>query len=219
MMRGLYGMLDLGTLEAQGIAPVDFAKQILTVRPAALQLRAKDFPPREMLALLRLLLPLCRRAGVPLVCNDRADVAVLAGCDMVHLGQDDAPIDFVRRISPGLRVGLSTHNLEQLARALESRPAYVAYGPVFPTSTKRNPDDVVGIEGLRAASALARSHGTPLVAIGGITLERAPLVAPWADSAAVIAGLFDAARTPREMAVAFHAALGGCEAEPAPARV
>ncbi|WP_394848706.1 thiamine phosphate synthase [Pendulispora brunnea] len=219
MMRGLYGMLDLGTLDAQRVAPVDFAKQILAVRPAALQLRAKDFPPREMLALLRLLLPLCRRAGVPLVCNDRADLAVLAGCDMVHLGQDDAPIDFVRRISPGLRVGLSTHNLEQLARALESRPAYVAYGPVFPTSTKRNPDDVVGIEGLRAASALARSHGTPLVAIGGITLERAPLIAPWADSAAVIAGLFDDVRTPREMAVAFHAALGGCAAEPATAGV
>jgi len=214
MMRGLYGMLDLGTLEAREIAPLDFAKQILAVRPAALQLRAKDCPPREMLALLRLLSPLCRRAGVPLVCNDRADVAVLAGCAMVHLGQDDAPIDFVRRISPGLRVGLSTHTLEQLARALEARPAYVAYGPVFPTSTKHNADDVVGIEGLRAASALARSHGTPLVAIGGITLERAAQIAPWADCAAVIAGLFDEERSPREMAVAFHTALGGCTAEP-----
>jgi len=217
MMRGLYAILDLDTLEARHITPLDFAAEILSVRPAALQLRAKDRPPRETLALLRALRPLCRRAGVPLVCNDRPDLAVLAACDMVHLGQSDAPIGLVRGLSPGLRIGVSTHDLDQLARALEARPAYVAYGPVFPTRTKRNPDHVVGLEGLRAASELARRTATPLVAIGGITLETARDVACWADCAAVIAGVFEQGRTLRAQSAALHTLLGGAEAESVPA--
>src|SRR5688572_9956552 len=121
-MRGLYAIVDLATLEANHINALEFASAILSVRPCALQLRAKEVPARETLGLLRTLVPLCRGARVPLVCNDRADLAMLAGCDMVHLGQEDAPVELVRRLSPGLGIGVSTHDLDQLARALELRP-------------------------------------------------------------------------------------------------
>ena len=166
-MRGLYGIVDLGALATCGLDPVAFAGAVLRVRPAALQLRAKDMPSREVLALLRELAPMCHRAGVPLVANNWPDLALLAGCDMVHVGQTDMPIDRVRRITPGLGVGVSTHTLEQLDAALAARPAYVAFGPVFETLTKANPDPVVGVEGVRAARGRALAAGVPLVAIGG----------------------------------------------------
>jgi thiamine-phosphate pyrophosphorylase len=165
---------------------------VLVARPAALQLRAKDCSPREFLALLRAISPLCREVGVPFVANDRVDLAALAACNVVHLGQDDLTIERARRIAPGVLAGLSTHTKEQLARALDTRPAYVAYGPVFQTASKDNPDPAVGLAGLREAAAAARRVRIPLVAIGGITLERAPEVAQIADAAAVIAGLLPA---------------------------
>jgi thiamine-phosphate pyrophosphorylase len=191
-MRGLYAIADVKTLAARGMDVVAFVRAVSVVRPAAIQLRAKELPAREMLALLRALAPICRHAGVPLVANDRVDVAVLAGCDCVHIGQDDVPFDVVHRLAPELPVGVSTHDLDQLARALERRPAYVAYGPVYPTASKEAPDPVVGLAGLRAAHVVARAAGVPLVAIGGITIERAREVGASADAGAVISGLLPA---------------------------
>jgi thiamine-phosphate pyrophosphorylase len=188
-MRGLYAIVDVGTLVARRIDPVAFAKAVLVVGPAALQLRAKDVPPREALAMLRELGPMCRCAGVPLVANDRPDFAILSGCDLVHVGQTDMPIDRVRRLAPGLGVGVSTHTLDQLDAALDTRPSYVAYGPVFETSTKEHPDPVVGVGGLRAAHARAMAAGIPLVAIGGITRDRARDLVGVAEAVAVVAGL------------------------------
>jgi thiamine-phosphate pyrophosphorylase len=188
-MQGLYAIADTRTLRARAIDIVAFARAILLARPAALQLRAKAEPPRDLLALLRTLSPLCREAGVPFVVNDRPDLAALAGCDYAHVGQDDLPMDRVRRMAPGLRVGLSTHTSEQLARALQARPEYVAYGPVFPTASKERPDPVVGLAGLREAAIAARRARVPLVAIGGITLATAVDVAAVADASAVISGL------------------------------
>jgi thiamine-phosphate pyrophosphorylase len=188
-MRGLYAIVDAAVLEARGIEIVAFAEAILSAPLAALQLRAKDVSARQTLALLRELAPMCRRAGVPLVANDRPDLAVLTGCDIVHVGQDDMPIDRVRRIAPGLRVGVSTHTLEQIDGALAARPDYVAFGPVFPTSTKKDPAPVVGVDALRAAHVRAQAAGIPLVAIGGITQDRALAIAHDADAFAVVAAL------------------------------
>jgi len=188
-MRGLYAIADVATLVDRGLDVVAFSRAVLVARPAALQLRAKGLPAREMLSLLRALSPMCRAAGVPLVANDRVDVAALAGCDYVHIGQEDGPIEFAHRIAPALRIGVSTHTPAQLLKALEHAPAYVAYGPVFATSSKANPDPVVGIAGLRAAHAATRLAGVPLVAIGGITLERATEVGACSDAAALIAAL------------------------------
>ncbi len=188
-MRGLYAIVDVGALALRRLDPVAFAGALLEVAPAALQLRAKAVPARETLALLRELGAMCRHAGVPLVANDRPDFAVLAGCDMVHVGQEDMPIERVRRIAPGMRVGVSTHTLEQLDAALAARPDYVAFGPVFPTSTKADASPVVGLSALRAAYARAHAAGVPLVAIGGITRERAAGLVGVADAVAVIADL------------------------------
>jgi thiamine-phosphate pyrophosphorylase len=188
-MRGLYAIVDLATLGARRIDPVAFADAVLRVRPAALQLRAKEAPSREVLALLREIAPMCHRARVPLVANDRPDLAILAGCDLVHVGQTDMPIERVRRIAPGIGVGVSTHDLAQLEAALAARPAYVAFGPVFETASKKNADPVVGVAGARAAHARAAAAGIPLVAIGGITRDRARELVGLVDAVAVIADL------------------------------
>jgi thiamine-phosphate pyrophosphorylase len=191
-MRGLYAIVDVGTLAVRGLDPLAFAEAVLSVGPAALQLRAKNTPPREMLALLRALAPMCRRVGVTLVANDRPDIAVLAGCSYVHVGQEDMPIDRVRRLAPDVGVGVSTHTLDQLDAALAARPAYVAFGPVFETQTKRNPEPVVGVTLLREAYARAVQARVPLVAIGGITRERARTLVGMADAVAVVADLLPA---------------------------
>lgn len=189
IMRGLYAIVDLSRLEAEEIAPIPFVQALLLARPAAVQLRAKDTPPRDALSILRTLAPLCHAISVPLVANDRPDWAILAGCDMVHVGQSDIPIDQVRRLAPGIGVGVSTHTLDQLDVALAARPSYVAYGPVFETRSKANPDPVVGPSGLREAFRRASSVRVPLVAIGGITTARARGLVGIADSVAMIGEL------------------------------
>ncbi len=205
-MRGLYAILDVTFARAKQVDELTLARALLAAGPCALQLRAKDLSAREVLELLRRLRPLCQRAGVPLVANDRVDLAALAGCDMVHVGQEDLPHDLVSRIAPAVDVGVSTHDLPQLERALAARPRYVAYGPVFATTTKKDPDPVVGLEGLRQAAELARRARIPLVAIGGITLERAPEVGRVTPLAAVIGDVFsggasDASITARARAI------------------
>lgn len=184
--RGLYALVDTISLTRAGIDAIAFTRAVLAGRPALVQLRAKDRESGDHLALLRKLVSLCRAAGVPLFANDRADLALLAGCDGVHVGQDDMPIDEVRKIAPGLLVGVSTHTAEQFANAITSRPDYVAFGPVFETSSKEHADPVVGLDRLRD---LVKTTEMPVVAIGGITLERAPEIASIGAIGAVIGAL------------------------------
>jgi len=214
---GLYAIVDVASLVARGLDPVAFAQAVLVARPAALQVRAKRLEARELLALLRATAPLCRAAGVPLVANDRVDLAVLAGCDVVHVGQADLSIERVRRVAPGLRVGVSTCNREQLEAAILARPDYIACGPVFPTTSKDDAEPCVGLEGLREAWRATSEAGIPLVAIGGVTLERAPELRQWATASAVIQALLPTSGSaPYEevaaRAIALHAALGGVRA-------
>jgi thiamine-phosphate pyrophosphorylase len=195
-MRGLYAIVDVAALASRQMEPVAFAEAVLAAGPAALQVRAKELTSQETLALLRRLAPMCHRARVPLVANDRPDLALLAGCDMVHVGQTDMPIERARRIAPGLGIGVSTHTPQQLETALAARPDYVAYGPVYDTASKAGADPVVGVEALLAAQARAAAAGISLVAIGGINLERARLLAGRVDAIAVIAALLPAVSPP-----------------------
>lgn len=211
-MKGLYAIVDTKLLAARGTDPVAYARAVLAARPAAIQLRAKDVGAREILAMLRALGPMCRQLGIPLVANDRADLAALAGCEAVHIGQEDLPYELVHRIAPQLAIGISTHNLEQLHKAVAVGPRYVAYGPIFETVSKLNADPVVGLEGLRQASLVARAAGVPLVAIGGITLSRVHELVEYADCCAIIGDLYLPGATladVTERARAFHEALGG----------
>jgi thiamine-phosphate pyrophosphorylase len=185
-MRGLYAIVDVATLARVHLSVVDVVRSVVEARPAALQLRAKDLAPREMLQLLRALHPICRTAGVPLFANDRADLAALAGCEGVHVGQEDLPVATIRRIAPALRIGISTHTAEQAKRALSDRPDYIALGHIFETLSKPQADQVVGLETLRAVAAACP---IPVVAIGGINLERAREIGRATHLGAVIAGL------------------------------
>jgi thiamine-phosphate pyrophosphorylase len=207
-MRGLYAIVDVEALERRGLDPVRFAEALLAARPAALQLRDKAGGARRTLGLLRAIAPLAARAGVPLFANDRADLALLARCDGVHVGQDDVPVGLVRSIGPGLRVGLSTHDAAQVEVALEERPDYLAVGPIFPTSSKERPSPVVGLDRLAALAARVRAArpGLPVVAIGGISLETAAAVGALADMAAVIGALVPEETGPRAYEVASERA-------------
>jgi thiamine-phosphate pyrophosphorylase len=223
-VRGLYPIVDVDSLRELGAPPaatgatrasvVAFAERVLLARPPLLQLRAKHESTRDTLELLRALRPLCSASGTRLIANDRPDLAVLAQCDGVHIGQEDLPLPLVRLLAPGLLIGVSTHTLEQLAAALAEKPDYVAFGPVFGTSSKERADPSVGLGLLAQAHAAAQRAGIPLVAIGGITLERAPQVAEHSELAAVIAAL----RPDRgslagvtEAAQALHTALLGAQ--------
>jgi thiamine-phosphate pyrophosphorylase len=185
-MRGLYAIVDVATLSRRNLSVLEVACAIAAARPAAMQLRAKDLAPREVLHLLRAIHPVCRELGVPLFANDRPDLAMLAGCEGVHVGQHDLPIRLIKRIAPMLRIGVSTHTLAQFDRALADEPDYVAFGPVFETQSKQHPDDVVGIDALFAV--VARSP-VPVVAIGGVDLDRAREVGRASHLAAAIAAL------------------------------
>jgi thiamine-phosphate pyrophosphorylase len=187
--QGLYPIVDVSAVRARGWSVTDFAARVLAARPPLLQLRAKALGARETLALLRALAPICRASGTLLFANDRPDLAVLAAADGVHVGQSDLSLSDVRRFAPALKVGVSTHDATELERALAERPDYVAFGPVFPTNTKSNPEPVVGLDALERAVDQARDAGIPLVAIGGIDRERAPSIAKLGVLGAVIGAL------------------------------
>ncbi|WP_437579266.1 thiamine phosphate synthase [Sorangium sp. So ce887] len=209
-MRGLYAIVDTDSLARRGLDPAAFAEAVLDARPAALQLRDKRGGTAGTLSLLRAIRPLAARAGVPLFANDRADLAVLARCDGVHVGQDDLPVSAVhtlaQRAGVALRVGLSTHTRAQLEAALQGPPEhldYVAIGPIFTTSSKERPDAEVGLEGLASLRALVERArpGLPVVAIGGISLERARDVGPLCSAAAIIAALLPEQGAPTSRAL------------------
>jgi len=127
-------------------------------------------------------------ASVNLIMNDRADLCLAAGFDGLHIGQDDLSPESARKIiGPARWLGASTHNPGQLAAADKTSADYLAIGPVFATTTKANPDPVVGLEGVRRARELTRK---PLVAIGGITRGNArSVIEAGADAVAVISDL------------------------------
>lgn len=129
-----------------------------------------------------------REAGGAFLVNDRADVAELCGAHGVHLGQEDISPETARRfLGTGPLIGYSTHTLDQARRAAALPVDYIAIGPVFPTTTKKNPDPAVGLSLVSEVRALTKK---PLVAIGGITMENAPAVlAAGADAVAVIRDL------------------------------
>jgi thiamine-phosphate pyrophosphorylase len=136
-------------------------------------------------------------APVRLIMNDRADLALAAEFDGVHVGQEDLLPESVRGIiGPGRWLGVSTHNPEQLSEADKTSADYLAIGPVFSTSSKERPDPIVGLEGVRRARQLTRK---PLVAIGGITRgNAASVIEAGADSVAVISDLLRESRKSAE---------------------
>jgi thiamine-phosphate pyrophosphorylase len=182
-----YPILDTDTALRRGVDPVAAAAAILEAGVKVLQFRHKGFFSRDVFAQARQIAACCRDVDALFVINDRADVARLLNAGL-HLGQDDlSPADARRVLGDGL-IGFSTHNEAQL-RAAEGEPAdYLAIGPIFGTSSKRNPDPMVGLDELRRFRTLT---DRPLIAIGGITRANArSVIEAGADSVAVIGDLF-----------------------------
>jgi thiamine-phosphate pyrophosphorylase len=170
------------------IPETECAQKLVDAGVRLLQYRNKQAPARELFDRSKQLASLLIPQGVTFVANDRADVACAAGASGVHVGQEDLGAEAVRSVigTEGL-LGVSTHNLEQFEQATATPADYIAVGPVFSTSTKANPDPVVGIEFIRKCRSLTSK---PIVAIGGITLERtAKVIQAGADSVAVISDI------------------------------
>jgi thiamine-phosphate pyrophosphorylase len=184
----LYVILDHALLT---LPEAQCARQLADAGVRLLQYRHKTASARELLDSSKRLSSLSRARGVTFIVNDRADVAALCGADGVHVGQEDLSVEDARAVvGAEALVGVSTHNREQFLRAVASSADYIAVGPVFSTTSKANPDPAVGLEFLRQVRPLT---DRPIVAIGGITLERAAdAICAGADSVAVISDILRA---------------------------
>jgi thiamine-phosphate pyrophosphorylase len=181
----LYVILDAALVT---IPETECAEKLAAAGVRLLQYRNKRASARELFESSKRLSSLLIPKGVTFVVNDRADVAAAAEASGVHVGQEDLGVEAARSvIGEGKLLGVSTHNTEQFKEAAATSADYVAVGPVFSTSTKANPDPVVGIELIRRVRPLTDK---PIVAIGGITLERAAeVIRAGADSVAVISDI------------------------------
>lgn len=177
-------------------------QRLLPVGVKLVQLRIKDRPVAEVREQVATAKSLCAKAGACLIVNDYWRIALDLGCDFVHLGQsdlDDADVPALK--NAGVRIGISTHSHEELERALSFSPDYVALGPIYPTTLKVMPWAPQGLE--RIAEWKRRIAPLPLVAIGGLTVERLPGVfEAGADSAAVVSDVLRHA-TPEARAQAW----------------
>jgi len=207
----LYTILDVDLATRRGLAPLAVLERWLEAGVRLVQLRAKTLESGAFLTLADEALRLTRQAGARLIINDRPDIAAMAGADGVHVGQDDLPPRAVRSIvgaSPW--VGFSTHTDAQLDAGTREPVTYLAMGPVFATSSKAAPDPVVGLARVRRAASRAHEAGLPLVAIGGITIERAAdVIVAGATTVAVISDLLSTDAGAR--ARAFLAAIRGVD--------
>jgi len=185
-LRGYYAILDRDDR--------DLAELLVTAAGArVLQVRIKPGSAAEVLAVARMAREVTRAHGALLVVNDRLDIALAVDADAVHLGQDDLSLEGAQKVASGrLAIGISTHNLDQVERAVVGGADYLGFGPVYATGTKENPDPIAGVDMLRAAVALAGE--VPIIAIGGITPERGEAIAAiGAAGAAAIASVNGAA--------------------------
>ena len=201
-MTALYAILDPAACLHH--PPLVVAEGALRGGATILQLRAKGMSDRDRLDLARGLHVLTRLHGASLVMNDRVDLAMLSGADEVHLGQGDLSIAEARRLAPGLRIGRSSHDLDQLRQAAAEGADRLAFGPVFETQSKLNPEPTVGVEALFHAQA---ELGKPLIAIGGTDLARAQGLAHRGLAAVAVISAICGAREPERAARSLVEAL------------
>jgi len=230
LLSRLYVIADVEVLAGRGVSLEAFARELRAAGVGWLQWRDKVGSPQEVLRGAAVLREVFGEGITPrqteklpdmghpiLIMNDRADLAVLAGFDGVHVGQGDLAAEDARAVvGTGRIVGVSTHTDEQVVAAAPmsqnrdmghpSAVDYIAIGPVFATGTKANAETVVGLDGVRRARALTAK---PLVAIGGITRANArSVIDAGADSVAVISGLFGVGESVEKVARDFLEILG-----------
>jgi thiamine-phosphate pyrophosphorylase len=173
-----------------GRSTVEIVSAALTGGVRLIQLREKEMPLREYVALAQQVRELTAAQGALLIINDRVDVALAVGADGVHLGQDDFPIPAARAIAPELIIGSSTHSLEEAVRAQAEGASYVNIGPLFPTGTKRWEGEFLGVDGMRKIAAHVK---VPFSVMGGIKRGHIPeLVAAGARIIALVTAVTEA---------------------------
>lgn len=192
-MRGSFRLPRVYPITDPQISGLSHAEQVAVFAEGGarvVQLREKRAPALEFYELARAALAIAVARGVRLIINDRVDIALAIGATGVHLGQDDLPPTAARRLlGDAAVIGYSTHSVDQAFEAIRLPIDYLAIGPIYGTSTKENPDPVVGLDGLRAVKAAVGSLA--LVAIGGIKPANiAEVLAAGADSVAMISGLW-----------------------------
>ena len=204
----LYPIIDTGVCRAAGQDPAVVADACLAGGARILQLRDKTGSSAAFLALADRLVQRARASDALIVVNDRADIARLSGAWGVHVGQDDLDVVHARRIvGPAAVVGISTHDEAQIDAALQSDATYVAVGPIFGTATKDTGYSARGLDLIRYAA----NRGKPIVAIGGITLDRVQRVTEaGASGLAVISDLL-ATGNPEARIRDFIARIAGIE--------
>jgi thiamine-phosphate pyrophosphorylase len=172
---------------AAGWTALALAEQLLAGGATVIQIRAKRLASGPFLDLCDAVVALARGRGARIVVNDRVDLAVLSGAAGAHVGQEDLSPGAARtQLGPDAIIGCSTHDAAQIARAAGEPVSYIAVGPVFGTRTKATGYDAVGLDLVRAARRLAPAH--PIVAIGGITLDRAQSVLDAGATAVAVIG-------------------------------
>ena len=189
MVSRLQAIVDMDVAAGAGWSAVDLARSILDGGARFLQLRAKLLPSGAFLDLCDAVVALSHEYQASVIVNDRVDLARMSGASGVHVGQEDLPPAAARQqLGPEAIVGFSTHSIAQVEAALREPVSYIAVGPVFGTATKDTGYRAVGLEFVSAAARLAGQ--TPIVAIGGITLDNAgSALAAGASSVAVISDL------------------------------
>ena len=172
-----------------GLSHADQVARLISGGATLIQLRDKEAAPRDFYQQAAAALRVARDHHAKLIINDRVDIALALNADGVHLGQSDLPVIAARGLlGPDAVIGFSTHNLAQAKLAATMPVDYLAFGPIFGTSTKENPDPVVGLQALAAVRTAVGS--LPLVAIGGITSANAiEVLNAGADALAMISEL------------------------------
>lgn len=175
--------------QLSGLSQAEQVARLIEGGATLIQLRDKQAAPREFYRDALAALEFARDHQARLIINDRVDIALALKADGVHLGQTDMPVAAARRLlGKDAIIGFSTHNIEQARRAFDLPVDYLAFGPIFQTSTKQNPDPITGLKALRELGMIKGS--LPLVAIGGITLKNAvEALRSGADTVALIAEL------------------------------
>jgi len=185
-IRGFYGVVD----EEDAERAVALARRLVAGGAGVVQVRLKRAPARVLLAAARAVREVTAAAGVPLVVNDRLDVALAAGADGVHLGQEDLPIEFARKLLGNDKIiGISSATIDEARQADVDGADYIAVGAIYPTQSKEDTRPA-GLATLRQVRQLTKR---PIVAIGGITVDNVEAVlAAGADAIAVISSVVSA---------------------------
>ena len=202
---GLYLILDPAVA---GDRPLEeIVREALRQGIRTFQLRVKTPETGVLYRLASTLAPVIQAAAGMFIINDRCDVALAVGADGVHLGQEDLPVAEARALmGPQRIIGISTHTLAQALEAEAQGADYLGFGPIFPTSTKSNPEPVVGIERLREIRARVR---LPIVAIGGINAGNIRMVADAGSEAPAVLSAVITAPDPTRAIAELMTALQG----------